>query len=167
MKEGQILTDGANYYSGTLDDTQLTAMANQTLRPAPSAGDSTLDLTANQAAFAGQTHYWTTFYHPMWSYTLPAGAQAFYMKDDHALYRVGDGSVIPAGCAVVIMAESASIELTVTTADAPTVTGNILQGTSAATTAPAGTHVMGKVSDTFGFFEYSGEIPANKAYYVE
>ena len=167
VKEGQILTDGANYYSGTLDDTQLTAMANQTLRPAPSAGDSTLDLTANQATFAGQTHYWTTFYHPMWSYTLPAGAQAFYMKDDHALYRVGDGSVVPAGCAVVIMAESASIELTVTTADAPTVTGNILQGTSAATTAPAGTHVMGKVSDTFGFFEYSGEIPANKAYYVE
>ena len=167
VKEGQILTDGANYYSGTLDDTQLTAMANQTLRPAPSAGDSTLDLTANQATFAGQTHYWTTFYHPMWSYTLPAGAQAFYMKDDHALYRVGDGSVIPADCAVVIMAESASIELTVTTADAPTVTGNILQGTSAATTAPAGTHVMGKVSDTFGFFEYSGEIPANKAYYVE
>jgi len=97
------------------------------------------------------------------------------MDSDHALYRVGNGSVIPADCAVVIMAESASVTLTATNASAPSVSGNILQGTSAATTAStlvSGTqkvHVMGLVSNTFGFFEYTGTdpIPANKAYYVE
>ena len=164
VKDGQTLWNGTEALSGTITD--MTKLDGKTLIPYISS-EITRSLTANQATFDGQTHYWTTFYHPMWSYALPAGARAFYMKNDHALYRVGDGSVIPAGCAVVIMAESASIELTATTADVPTVTGNILQGTSAATTAPAGTHVMGKVSDTFGFFEYSGEIPANKAYYAE
>ena len=164
VKDGQTLWNGTEALSGTITD--MTKLDGKTLIPYIS-GEITRSLTANQATFAGQTHYWTTFYHPIWSYTLPTGAQAFYMKDDHALYRVGDGSLIPADCAVVIMAESASIELTATTADAPTVTGNILQGTSTATTAPAGSHVMGKVSDTFGFFEYSGEIPVNKAYYEE
>jgi hypothetical protein len=124
-------------------------------------------LVANQATLAGQTKYWATFYHPTRNCTLPAGAQAFIMKSDHALYRIGDGFIVPAGCAVVIMADSASIEMAVTEADAPSVTGNILQGTSASTTAPAGAHVLSQLGETFGFFEFTGTIPANKAYYVE
>ena len=166
VKDGQTLWNGTEALSGTITD--MTKLDGKTLVPYI-PGETTRTLTANQASFAGQTRYWTTFYHPYWKFALPAGAQAFIMKSDHALYRIGDGSLIPADCAVVIMAESASIEVTATTADAPTVTGNILQGTSAATAAPAGTHVMGLLPNTFGFFEFTGTdpIPANKAYYVE
>ena len=128
---------------------------------------NTISLSAQQANFAGQTHYWTTFYHSSNSYTLPSGARAFYMGSDHALNLIGDGSVIPAGCAVVIMADSASLEITCPSNSAPSVTGNILRGTSSAIQAPSGAHVMSQVGNTFGFFEYSGEIPAGKAYYVE
>ena len=127
---------------------------------------NTISLSAQQANFAGQT-YWTTFYHSSNSYNLPSGARAFYMGSDHALYLIGDGSVIPAGCAVVIMADSASLEITCPSNSAPSVTGNILRGTSSAIQAPSGAHVMSQVGNTFGFFEYSGEIPAGKAYYVE
>ena len=128
---------------------------------------NTISLSAQQANFAGQTHYWTTFYHSSNNYDLPSGARAFYMGSDHALYLIGDGSVIPADCAVVIMAESASLEITCPSNSAPSVTGNILRGTSSAIQAPSGAHVMSQVGNTFGFFGYSGEIPAGKAYYVE
>ena len=168
IKSGQAFWNGSEVLSGTITD--LEKVNGKTLTPyIINAEETTQNLTANQATFAGQAHYWTTFYHPNWNYTLPTSTQAFYMKDDHALYRVGDGSIIPAGCAVVIMADSASIELTATSAPAPSVTGNILQGTSTATTAPAGAHVMSQVGTTFGFFEYAGTdpIPANKAYYVQ
>ena len=142
-------------------------MKNQTLRPKATNEDASRDLTARSATLAGQTRYWTTFYHPSWNYTLPAGAQAFILKSDKVLYRVGDGTMVPANCAVVIMADSASITLTATNANAPAVSGNILQGTTATTAAPAGSRVLSKVNGTFGFFEFTDDIPANKAYYVE
>ena len=170
VAEGKALWNGTEVLSGELGLDQYNGI---TLIPYTNAGETTRTLTAHQATFAGQTRYWTTFYHPYWNFLLPSGAQVFIMKSDHALYRIGDGSLIPADCAVVIMAESASIEVTATTADAPSVDGNILQGTSAATAAStlvSGTqkvHVMGLVSNTFGFFEYSGEIPAHKAFYVK
>ena len=126
---------------------------------------TSLQIAAHQASFAGQVRYWATFYHPTWNYSLPEGAQAFTMGSDKALYRIGDGTVIPAACAVVIMADSDDITLTVTDSTATPEPGNILKGTSAATPAPAGAHVMSKVENTFGFFNYSGTIPANKAYY--
>ena len=170
VAEGKALWNGTEVLSGALGIIQFNGI---TLIPYTNAGETTRTLTAHQATFAGQTRYWTTFYHPYWNFLLPPGAQAFIMKSDHALYRIGDGSLIPADCAVVIMAESASIEVTATTADAPSVDGNILQGTSAATAASTlvtgnqKVHVMGLVSNTFGFFEYSGEIPAHKAFYVK
>ena len=170
VAEGKALWNGTEVLSGALGIIQFNGI---TLIPYTNAGETTRTLTAHQATFAGQTRYWTTFYHPYWNFLLPSGAQAFIMKSDHALYRIGDGSLIPADCAVVIMAESASIEATVSGADAPSVDGNILQGTSTATAAStlvSGTqkvHVMGLVSNTFGFFEYSGEIPAHKAFYVK
>lgn len=137
---------------------------------------ATLALTARQATLAGQTRYWTTFFHSAWNYSLPEGAQAFIMKDDMILYRVGDGSIIPAGCPVIIMADasaltgisagSGTLTLTATSDDAPSVSGNILQGTSSAATVP-GAKVLGRVGENFGFFGYTGSIPANKAYYIE
>ena len=80
-----------------------------------------------------------------------------------------DGT-IPAGVAVVIMAESASLTLTATNANAPAVVGNILQGSDS--TVPvaglSGTpYVLGKVGDVLGFYQYTGtSIPAGKAYYL-
>ena len=169
VKYGQTFTDGSATYTGTdpLDADQIAAIAGKTLRPQATGVDASRTITANQATLAGQTRYWTTFYHPSWSYTLPAGAQAFILKSDKVLYRVGDGTMVPANCAVVIMSDSASITLTATNADVPAVTGNILRGTTSRTGAPTGTHVLSKVSETFGFFEFTDNIPANKAYYVE
>lgn len=169
VKSGQTFTDGSATYSGNdpLDSDQIAAIAGKTLRPQATGQDASRTITANQATLAGQTRYWTTFYHPSWSYTLPAGAQAFILKSDKVLYRVGDGTMVPANCAVVIMSDSASITLTATNADVPAVSGNILRGTSSKKGAPSGTHVLSKVSETFGFFGFTGNIPANKAYYVE
>ena len=164
---GQTLTNGSSTFTGTLNSDQISAISGRTLRLAFDPAESTKNLTAHQATIAGQTRYWATFYHPLWSYALPVDAQAFILKTDKALYRVGNGTIVPANCAVVIMAESASITLSATNSNAPEVSGNILQGTSAATAAPAGAHVLSKVSETFGFFGFTGEIPANKAYYVE
>ena len=175
VKSGQILTDGINVYSGTLTREETNAIDRKTLRLAPGAEDTTRDITANQAAFAGQTRYWATFFHSYWNFALPAGAQAFTMGSDHALYRIGDGSIIPARCAVVIMSDSASIEITKTDADAPSVSGNILKGTPVAAekaslvTDSQKVHVLGQDSgNNVGFYEFTGTtIPANKAYYVE
>ena len=167
VKSGQTFTDGSATYTGTLSDSEIAAIAGKTLRPQATGQDASRTITANQATLAGQTRYWTTFYHPSWSYTLPAGAQAFILKSDKVLYRVGDGTMVPANCAVVIMSDSASITLTATNADVPAVSGNILRGTSSKKGAPSGTHVLSKVSETFGFFGFTGNIPANKAYYVE
>lgn len=169
IANGKTLYKGSEALSGTIADNSL--INDQTLRPYPENGTM---LLARQAAFAGQTRYWATFYHPTWSYRLPAGAQAFTMKNDHALYRVGDGTIVPAGCAVVIMADSADITLTVTDASATAESGNILHGTSEATAKASlfsgnqKVYVMGKSGNNFGFFEFSGAtVPANKAYYVE
>ena len=173
IASGQTLYAGDTPYTGVLYSSQMDAIAGQTLVPYP-AGASVL--TARKACLAGQERYWTTFYHPGNNYFLPASAQAFIMKNDMILYRVGDGRIIPAGCAVIIMADASAmygilagsgyLVLTATSADAPSVSGNILQGTSSAATVP-GAYVLSKVSDNFGFYEYTGEIPANKAYYVE
>ncbi len=142
-------------------------MPNEDVTISTTTVKTTLELTAYQATLNGISKYWTTFYHPMASYQLSDGAQAFYMKSDKALYIVGDGDVVPKGKAVVIMANAASIELTKVTDPSITVIGNILVGTSAEKTVEAGTvYVMNKdASNNVGFYQYSGTtIPANKAY---
>ena len=128
--------------------------------------ETSVQISAGEATLGGQTHYWTTFYHPSWNYRLPEGAQAFTMKADKALYRVGDGSIIPAGCAVVIMADTASLTLTTTEESATPESDNILHG-GGDEDAPDNAHVLSQVNGVIGFYDYSGVIPANKAYYVE
>jgi hypothetical protein len=139
-------------------------------------------VTAHEASFQGITGYWATCFDASYSYRLPAGAQAFTMDSDHHLIRVGtDGSVIPAGQAVVIFAEAAALKdltagrgtlnLTVTNSTADIHGTNILRGGPATVSGLSGTpHVLGfAVSPaTFGFHPYEGTaIPANKAYYVQ
>ena len=165
---GHAATDnGDGTWSFTMPNADVTLSASFT-------SEASVQVSAHQATLAGQAHYWATFYHPSWNYSLPAGAQAFILKPDKALYRVGDGGIIPAGCAVVIMADAESVTLTVTGAAAPSVSDNILQGVSADTakaslaTGSQQVHVLGQSGETFGFFEFSGTtVPANKAYYVE
>ena len=145
----------------------------------------TVSATLTPAAaitLAGHQHngfYWTTFYHGSFRYTLPEGAQAFTMGSDHHLYRLGtDGRTIPAGKAVVIIADKQDITLTLDDGNA-TVTdyapgGNILRGGPVTLTdgkvdgkIP---YVLGLVGDpaVLGFYQFTGtSIPANKAYYVE
>ena len=133
-------------------------------------------VTANKATYNGVPKYWATFFHPLSHYKLPEGAMAFYMKDNHALYLVGnDGSIIPKKTPVVIMADvstedTVSLSLSPVAATDVTVTDNVLQGTAAAKTLEAGetVYVMGKSGDNLGFYKYTGtEIPANKAYLNE
>ena len=132
--------------------------------------------------------YWSTFCHEVLRYALPEGATAYTMDAEHHLYRLGDnGQVIPAGVAVVIIADRASITLTLNT-DGSTITdhapdpahnaltgGNILHGSNdpvAVSSLPAGksAYVL-SVDDSgaIGFRQYTGTdaIPANKAYYVQ
>lgn len=178
VKSGQTLWNGTEALSGTITD--MSKVDGKTLRPYINEGETTRTLTARRAGYAGQTRYWATFYHPYWNFLLPAGAQAFTMGPDHALYRVGDGSVIPADCAVVVMVEAASaassvdITLTKTDSTATPVEGNILRGENASTpastlvTGTGNVYVMGMSGSTFGFFRFTGTtLPANKAYYVE
>ena len=184
VKDDQTLYDGNTAYSGTLTDEQKAAIATKTLTPNPGASGSAGLLIANKASLAGQERYWTTFYHPDNKYSLPYGAQAFIMKSDHALYRLGDGSVIPAGCAVVVMADasaltsatttSGTITLSKTSAADPDASGNILLGVdtdTARTSLLVGSkkvHVMYYSKGEIGFYTFSGDtVPAHKAYYLE
>lgn len=184
VKDDQTLYDGNTAYSGTLTDEQKAAIATKTLTPNPGASGSAGLLIANKASLAGQERYWTTFYHPDNKYSLPYGAQAFIMKSDHALYRLGDGSVIPAGCAVVVMADasaltsatttSGTITLSTTSAADPDASGNILLGVdtdTARTSLLVGSkkvHVMHYSKGEIGFYTFSGNtVPAHKAYYLE
>ncbi len=175
VRDGQTLYADDVPYSGDIT-ASAGDLAGKTLAPYQGAGSGTSAVTARKASFAGVERYWTTFYSAT-RYALPAGAQAFIMKSDHVLYRIGDGSVIPAGCAVVIMADASAltnrtatggiVTLTPTSAAEPSVSGNILLGVDSPTAAPSGAYVMSKVGSDFGFFTFTGTIPANKAYYVE
>lgn len=146
---------------------------------------STFTVTAHRGTFAGQTRYWATFYHPTSTFLLPAEAQAFTVSLSYILVRVHDGnlvpldSIIPADCAVVIMVESSStndsIEITLTKTSPNRSMSGILRGTSTPTDASSlvtGTnkkvYVLGKDAyGNVGFFQFTGTIPANKAYYIE
>ena len=178
---GQIMTDGTNTYSGYLSTAQRDALAGKTLRP---CGEPSVDLTLVQGEKDGVTCYWGTFYYGVQRYTLPEGAAAYTMNADKNLYRLGsDGSVIPAGVAVVIIAEKSDITLTKSDETSEIAIhggGNILRGSDSNIGALGGKItvggqqktpcVLGKVGETVSFYPLSSsfneDIPANKAYYV-
>ena len=147
------------------------------------------NITLVQGEKGGVTCYWGTFYHSTLRYILPEGAAAYTMGADHRLYRLGaDGRVIPAGVAVVIIAEKNSItqgKITLTKSDDSAVVavnggGNILLGNNAATAVTAGKvtvggqqkipYVLSAVGGNVDFYplssSFDGSIPHNKAYYV-
>ena len=132
-----------------------------------------MGLTLNAATVLDETKYVGSFYSGTLHYQLPEGALAYTAGLDGTqvvFYRIGEDSrVIPAGTAVIIVAEAA--EVTLTKLDSTEVTahaGNILVGSDAEIAKPAGNvYVLGIVESTLGFYKYTGSvIPAGKAYYV-
>lgn len=136
-------------------------------------GNTTVQ-TARQAVLEGLTCSWTTFYNGTTRYILPEGATAYTVNSSKNLYRLGtDGSVIPAGVAVIIITDRNAIVLT--ESNDPTEIaihggGNILQGSDSPvdTAGLGGTpYVLSVAGTAIGFREYSGStIPAGKAYYL-
>ena len=121
-------------------------------------------------------HYWATFFNSAACYTLSSGAKAYTMNSaDHQLYLLGDGDIIPANTAVVIISDVEAITLTKDSDTAVPVSGtdNILHGSNYGVTVsdiPTGTPYVLGIPDAkpLGFYQFTGaEIPANKAYYVE
>ena len=131
----------------------------------------------------GAAAWWGTFFDSYYNYTLGEGAVAYTMDSDYLLYRLGtDGSIIPAGTPVVILAEKATIPLTVTSETFDIQGTNILYGTNIlisldgdGTVPIPGTENKGdpyvlSINDSgvIGFRLYEGSaIPAHKAYYVK
>lgn len=114
--------------------------------------------------------YWATFFNGTARYRLPAGAQAFTMDSEHKLYMVGnDGSEIPAGVAVIIIADHQDLELTnVPSAIAVEIhgSGNILTGSDTPVDKTGSQYVLGIVNGVMKFYLFNGTaIKAGKAYY--
>ena len=184
IAEGKTMTDEyGNTYSGPVNPVDI---AGKTLRPYIAESPN---ITLVQGEKGGVTCYWGTFY-SIQRYTLPDGAAAYTMSSDHKLYRLGaDGSVIPAGVAVVIIAEESaltqpnSISLTKSN-DTSEVSihggSNILRGSDGAIEVTAGKitvggrqktpYVLSVKNNTVDFYplssDYYSSIPAHKAYYT-
>ena len=167
---GKIFTEGlngngskANFVSNNADLVVVTDTSGELALAFP--------ITAHQASFNGITKYWATFFHPNNNYRLSEGSQAFYIKEndtDNALYLVGDdGSIIPFKAPVIIMSDTDKIVLYKSNEPAIAPDDNKL----------IGTNVSKEVSDVYvlsagddgklGFYKFTGEIPAHRAYYVD
>lgn len=141
------------------------------------AAESSSVETVVLSATLNDGRYWTTFYNGTTRYTLPEGAEAFIMeKSTYKLYRLGDnGREIPAGIAVIIIADSDSLVLEKSTSDADVSTHNVelkLEGSNYATpdskfSNTETPYVLGVNGGVLGFYIFNGSaIPAMKAYYV-
>ena len=88
------------------------------------------------------------------------------------LYLLGEGNVIPANTAVIIISDTDTITLTKTDNASAEVSGgaNILVGSDSDTAASGITtgtpYVLSIVNNALGFYKFTGTIPANKAYYI-
>ena len=118
--------------------------------------------------------YYSTHYNEMQKYQLPAGTEAYVAtvsgEDLNLTKVVNAGEVLPANTAVILKSTSASVVLTPTDAAAVTISAtNHLHGVDFETAAPANCYVLsGHSTDNsvtgVGFYEFTGKIPAHKAY---
>lgn len=141
-------------------------------------GLGNIKLTAKSAADSyiiegalNNRQYWASFFCSLAGYTISEGAKAFTMNASKQLYLLGDGNVIPANTAVIIISDTDTITLTKTDNASATVSGgaNILAGSDSDTAASGITgtpYVLSIVNNTLGFYKFTGTIPANKAYYI-
>ena len=118
--------------------------------------------------------YYSTFYDSEKKYQLPAGTEAYVAElntNELLMTKIAEnGQVIPAGNAVILKSEAASVDL-IATDDAPVSFSatNDLHGVDFETAAPANCYVLSGHSTDYsvtgvGFYEFSGMIPAHKAY---
>ncbi len=171
------LYDGTNYYNSETTKSTFTSLTYSTkLHPIV----PTLTLTARQVSIAYES-YWTTFYCGDTGYCIDAGqnAKAYtatysYDNDEEqgVLTMHELGKVIPAATPVIIVSETATVNMTMSNAAAEKTVENNLSGTDARvhsddvpvkdTKAPV--YVLGKKDSYFGFLKFKGYIPPHKAY---
>ena len=135
---------------------------------------NTLNLAATPARIFGEDKYLTTFYNGAMDFQLPEGARAFTASinfNNVVLHLVGeDGSVIPHGTAVIIVADAADVTLTkLESTNVTAYAGNELKGsdTAVAVSGLSETpYVLNISGGVLGFYKFTGSsIPAGKAYY--
>ncbi|MBQ8705498.1 MAG: hypothetical protein IJ548_04270 [Paludibacteraceae bacterium] len=118
--------------------------------------------------------YYSTFFDSSRKFTLPAGTEAYAATisgEDMILNKVAEGGqIIPADNAFILKSNSASVTLTPTD-DAPVSVSvaNSLHGTDSEMAAPANCYVLSGHSTDYsvtgvGFYQFSGTLPAHKAY---
>ena len=164
------MTDGTNIYNSSTSSETLEALTNVTLTPYG------MTLAAKEATVNDETNYWTTYYcgdarlaiddaENACAYTATVSGETI------TLHRLG--KVIPAGTAVIIVGEDASIGMTVSTAPAELSPDNDLHGLDIAT--PLATVLSDLKADAilmlsnknqhFGFHDVAlTNIPARKAF---
>lgn len=149
------------------------------MKYAPLASFSTLavsptyPITAKADPDNTSKHY-STFFNSTQKYKLPVGTEAYVATisgEDMNLTKVADGGeVIPANTALILKSDNASVVLTPTDEAAVTISApNILHGTDSEMPAPANCYVLsGHSTDNsvtgVGFYQFTGIVPAHKAY---
>lgn len=137
-----------------------------------------LAITATSATIWGEDRYVTSFYSGTTPYQLPEGSFAYTVEldgDNVVFYRIGDGSVIPAATAAIIVSDDSSITMSGLYSTAVTARGSsILLGSDTPVAVTEGKvedktpYVIGISGGVLGLYRFSGEsIPAGKAYYLK
>ena len=155
-------TENANVKTFTMVDSEVTISAE--FEPAAPAS---YNVTAHEGATG---EYWATYYNSTTSFTADANTTVFQaaLSGDQLTLTVVPDREIPADKAVILKSSAATITLTPATTT-QTLSGNMLQGTTAAMTGAAGNiYVLYKGSQGIGFYKLksTGTIGANKAYLV-
>ena len=136
-----------------------------------------VDIVANQDPDNSGLYY-STFFDGSYKYALPNdGTKAFVAKiegTDMVMNEIAkNDEIIPANTAVILQSPTGSFSLTPSDGSEVTFTpsDNQLHGVDEATTAPANCYVLSGHSTDYsvtgvGFYEFSGTIPAHKAYLI-
>ena len=168
---GYTYTDGSNIYDSATASADLAALTKVTLQPC---------LAAN---LAPDQNYWTTYYNGTTGFTIDADEHACaytatYGGDKLTLNKLGElGKEIPAGTAVIIVADNSVVSMTAATALPPYSGTNDLRGVDDDTPVAdirsdlgEGTfYVLGMTTvgdeQHFGFHRYTGlTMAAHKAF---
>ena len=122
---------------------------------------ATTSLTANE----GKTgEYWSTYYDGAKSSIADANTTVYTGKvngDKIDLTEIVD-KTIPAGNAVILKSTAANVTLTKTSATG-TLANNDLKGVDVAT-AKTNVYCLNKNGTVVGFYRYTGDVPAHRAY---
>lgn len=149
------------------DGTTAAALGSAWVQDAVS-GEPRLDLfmaTTSVTAHEGATgEYWSTYYDGAKSSIADANTTVYTGKvngDKIDLTEIVD-KTIPAGNAVILKSTAANVTLTKTSATG-TLANNDLKGVDVAT-AKTDVYCLSKNGTVVGFYKFSGDVPAHRAY---